>query len=307
MQIIVHSEREGLVFGRSVDPWVLDRVLAQVALTPAPRGVPRPCHLQAPLRACRAVARVQLRGHLGNLRPGDIRIPAQHEWDYVVGLDPVKRHALPGSPVVDGRRKHPAAIKEVGWPVVRATDDVNRGAGGFVIGAAAFLDVHTDNRQARNIFQLLEIALEDLFSTLAIQLILQQLPFELLEELGFIVAQFRLDPVLRIEKHFSVGFPHPVVLHPLPALHVDQIGCNVLFQIHQAALDEQLRRADGVQDARAGFARAHLDIDQVAVVQVACITQMVPGFEASDQCGTLPVAKAIFDRLQLFGPALGIE
>ena len=69
---------------------------------------------------------------------------------------------------------------------------------------------------------------------------LQQFVFQVFVERRFIVAQFRFDPVLGIEKHFAIGFPDPVPFAPLrPLFRVIGSQGNVgLFQIHEATLDK---------------------------------------------------------------------
>ena len=83
---------------------------------------------------------------------------------------------------------------------------------------------------------------------------LQQLVLQLLEERRLVVAQLRLDPVLRVQEDLAVRLPHPVALHPLPVAPVD-VDLRVRratsrLEVQQAALHEQLDRADRLLDPR---------------------------------------------------------
>ena len=70
---------------------------------------------------------------------------------------------------------------------------------------------------------------------------LQQFVFEIFVERRFIVTQFRLDPVLRVEQHLAIGFPYPVLFAPLrPLLRFFGSQENFKLQIHEATLDKEL-------------------------------------------------------------------
>ena len=84
------------------------------------------------------------------------------------------------------------------------------------------------------------------------EIALQKLGFEFLEEGRFVVAQLRLDPVLRVEKNPPVSFPYAVIVHPSPFYPFVVgigVGGNVWLQIHQATLHEQLHRPRSLHQA----------------------------------------------------------
>ena len=83
-----------------------------------------------------------------------------------------------------------------------------RGSTGIVIRAGDF--------QTRHFVKTNQIFRISIMQVRFADLLLEQGVFKLLKQRRLVVAQFRLDIVLGVEKHFTVGFPNPVTLHPFP-------------------------------------------------------------------------------------------
>ncbi len=130
------------------------------------------------------------------------------------------------------------------------------------------------------------------------ELALQQIAFKGAEDLGLVVAQLGLNPVLRVEEHLAIRFPHAVVLHPRPPLGINGIRGNPWFlgswdwpfEIQQTALHKKLHRGDRLLDAGGEHAGPHLHVDQVAVKEFVGIGQMVAVDQVGDQRIALEVS-----------------
>ena len=140
---------------------------------------------------------------------------------------------------------------------------------------------------------------------------MHQLVLQLLEERRLLIAQFRLDPVFRVEKDFSVGLPDPESFHPLPLLppRVEiRLGKDVDLEVQQAPLNEQLRGCGGLLQTRGQHAGAHLYVDQEVAVQAVDVRPVLMvglvrmGDQPADQSLALLLAKAVLDRLDDLQP-----
>src|SRR5262249_49564715 len=120
----------------------------------------------------------------------------------------------------------------------------------LVVWPEVVLDAEAADAQLGDGAQLLEVIAERGFGILRRHLALQQLRFQLPEEGALVVAQLRLDPVLRVEEDLAIGLPDPVGLHPAPAVAVDRARVDQLFEAHVAALNEELDRGYRLLDPR---------------------------------------------------------
>ena len=112
------------------------------------------------------------------------------------------------------------------------------------------LVVHTANFEVRYFIHLVQVILKCLFYILLGDFILHQFVFKFLEERGFIIAQFRFQPVFGIKEYLPIGFPYAVILHPLPLrpgirrrniilFSLSDFDISV-FQIQETALHKKL-------------------------------------------------------------------
>ena len=99
---------------------------------------------------------------------------------------------------------------------------------------------------------------------------------EFLVDLGAVGALGFDQPVFGIEKDLAVGLPDAIAPHPLPLVPgvvLGEIDDDFRrLEIHQAALDEDLHRDVGLDDARGHLARGHLRIDEEVVEKAIRIT-----------------------------------
>src|SRR4029434_2725394 len=89
--------------------------------------------------------------------------------------------------------------------------------------------------------------------------VLLELIFQLLEEGGLVIAEFGMNEVLGVEEDFPVRLPDTVGSHPFPPVPgILRSERDSWLEVHQAALDKQLRRTNGQLDPARQLAGAHL-------------------------------------------------
>ena len=129
------------------------------------------------------------------------------------------------------------------------------------------LHVHGADVQPGQLVQLLQVVEESVLDQVAGNVALQQRTLELGEQMRLVVAEFRLEPVLREEEYLAVRLPHTITLHPFPLLGSDGRGMDLCFKVQQTALDEQLQRRDGQADTRGLHHRLHAGVDEKILVE----------------------------------------
>lgn len=122
--------------------------------------------------------------------------------------------------------------------------------------------VDAGDLETRELVELLDVVANGGLGSRVVELRLQQLVLELLELRGLLVAELRLDEVLRVQPDLSVRLPDPEALHPAPLAPACVGRADTGLESEQRALGEQLDRADRLLDARAVLAGRHLDVDQ---------------------------------------------
>jgi hypothetical protein len=139
------------------------------------------------------------------------------------------------------------------------------------------LVVRAGDREVRELVEAAQIPRVGVQDRLVGDFLREQLFFELPEQRRLVVAQLRLDVVLRIQENFARGFPDAVVLPPVPLVegnalrkHVNGIGGagRRFLEVHQTAVHVELHRVDRRRDARGPGAAFELDVEQEVVVQV---------------------------------------
>src|SRR5262249_54481669 len=126
-----------------------------------------------------------------------------------------------------------------------------------------------------------QISKEGILGSLSGNVCLQQLVFQVFEEGSLVWEQRDIDPVLRVSEDHPVGFPYSVAPHPLPPLDSlpvngdvgDLTVISVFFQVHQAALNEKLNRANGLLDPGGHLARTHFDVDQEVIKKFLAVSK----------------------------------
>src|SRR5882757_3341305 len=93
---------------------------------------------------------------------------------------------------------------------------------------------------------------------------LQKFSFQFLKERAFIIAQIFLDPVLRVNKNFTVSLPEHIALHPFPAALVKNVTRHtiIFLQAEETTLNKQLHGINSLLDTRCLHAGIHLHIDE---------------------------------------------
>ena len=170
---------------------------------------------------------------------------------------------------VEGAREDVVGADVPGRPRRRA----GRQGGGIVAPEIAQVDVavlepHAAHVEPRDLVEPVKVVGKRRFDVVVLDFLLQDGALERLEQRRLVVAQLGLDPVLRVEKHFPVGFPDPVVLEPLPIVVVNHPRRHARLEVHQRALEERLHGAGRLPDARGEHARVHLHVDQEVLEQL---------------------------------------
>src|SRR6516164_449365 len=197
-------------------------------------------------RAAAAVL-AMFRGFGGENGPEKVEPAFVYYRNEIVSLD-VERYAFPGCPS--------AIVREL--PIII---DVRgeEGSAENMQNVCTIVVVGTEDLQACDFVQLLQVVQKGIFDGLRGDVVLQQLVLQLRKEWTLVVAQFWLDPIFGIEKDLPIGLPNAVILSPfLPLIRIDR-GCGnadllrvrvqVALQVHQAALDKELDRGHGLHDA----------------------------------------------------------
>src|SRR5690606_7981791 len=91
------------------------------------------------------------------------------------------------------------------------------------------LPVHPADFQIGDLVESTKVVSERLLDATLGNVVLDQVGLKVPEKLAAIIAPFRFQPILRIEKHFPVGLPDSVVLHPIPAILIDGARRNTLL------------------------------------------------------------------------------
>jgi hypothetical protein len=148
-------------------------------------------------------------------------------------------------------------------------------------GAVGGVEVAARDGQPRDLGVLVEVALVGGLDGVRGDLALEQVVLHGLEGRGLAGAQLGPQVVLRVEEDLPVGLPGAVVPHPGPPgaqplldlfwvdLGVDADGEGGLLQAEEVALEVELGGGDRLADPRGGALVAHVDVDQVPLVQVA--------------------------------------
>ncbi|GKT67548.1 hypothetical protein ColTof3_14887 [Colletotrichum tofieldiae] len=178
------------------------------------------------------------------------------------------------------------------------------------------LDIQADGVQVGDGGQLGHVAAHDGGDRVARQLVLGQLVLQLAEQRRLVVAQPRVDPVLRVQKHLAVGGPGGEVLHPVPQLAVQGRRANVVaLAAQKAALHKELDRGDGLAQAAGldGGRRLHVyeeELEQAVGVLDVLGKHVVLVDEVLHHGVALFLAQPVVDRPQRrrprAAPALGL-
>ena len=174
-------------------------------------------------------------------RPKEMQPAIPHDRDEVIALD-IQVHLFPRCPDDRGITLFALAVIIDVRSCPRPSKDVQNIDNKFGACIVIFLLViHARHFQPRHSVEFFEIVQKGVFGAVQGYFLLEQLVFQLLEERCFVIAEFRLDPVFGVEEDFSVRFPQAVVLHPSrPMARVPVGEREVVFQVHQHALDEEL-------------------------------------------------------------------
>src|SRR5262245_40474337 len=89
------------------------------------------------------------------------------------------------------------------------------------IGFLLLLPIHPADLESRHDCELLQIVHDRLPGSILGEIVLEKFRFEFLEKLALIIAQFRQDPILGVEKYLSIRLPHSILAHPLPPVSVE--------------------------------------------------------------------------------------
>ena len=125
----------------------------------------------------------------------------------------IQLHLFPGTPFFVFV---PCAVVEFVWCIVRAAEHVQV----FQLVVFIIFLVHATHFQVGHLIEACEIIAESLLYTALGNIVLYKVGFQFFEKLAFVVSPFRFEPVFGIQEYFPVSFPHPVVLHPFPAVRV---------------------------------------------------------------------------------------
>jgi len=119
-------------------------------------------------------------------------------------------NSFPSRPLVIDQVKCPVKI---GWRIVM-------GMGNHMqqIHIVFFLMISTCDFKISHLIKFLNVPLKGCLRMFIGHVLREQIVFKFLEKGWFIMAQFGFNPVFRIEKNLTVGFPDPIIFHPFPAV-----------------------------------------------------------------------------------------
>ena len=160
--------------------------------------------------------------------------------------------------------------------------------------AAPILLKHRTNREPAEIPEVGQVVLEQADGAVDGQVRLRHVAFQLSQQMRPPFVQRPIQPVLGIEKHLAVRFPHPVALEPGP--HARQIvarGKQIRLQIHQPALHEQLHGTDRLLEARRPHVGPHIDVEQEQCEQIRRTGHVIAKTEVAGQRRPLPFAQPV--------------
>ena len=228
--------------------------------------------------------------------------------DDVVGID-LDVEWLPRRPVAT---VHELAIEMPPRLGRRPRDDVEDVDGALRARRLLPLVVHPRRLETSHAVEVLEIVAEGVLGGIGRDVGLHELALEALEERRLVEAELGLDPVLRADEDLPVGLPDAVLLHPVPLDREVGVDQAARLEVEQGPLHEELDRAERLDDPRGRHARAHLDVDEIAAVEIVrgpdrrVARQLGLGKQVGDECVALLLAKCVADRLGDLEPLVGV-
>ena len=281
VDFLVHMDVDVAVGGEPILD--IERIagLRENCLGPLAANVFAPIQLHADL-ALRALAadvlqegvKWKIGDHGGVAGLGGRRLRSVNEGDpeqIKPSAPPQQHHVIAGDIVRNLFPAAPGAIRVAAEEIgvgngVGAAEDVERAVAGI---AHILIEIAGDDVQARAQVEALEVIVEGILSQVLRDVALQQGAFELLEQVRFVQAEFRLEPIFGEQEYFPIGLPDAVALHPVPEISGDGASCDIpcgvgiaAFEIEEAALDEGLNRGERQTDARGLHHGLHAGIDE---------------------------------------------